>query len=102
MVQLNLATAVAHSRTIVDHLTRQGLRWQRPSDSTVFPRLADMLGCNWEALVDEDHEAATHENERRAGQLMIELGMDFAGANTRPIETSLEEEAEAVPEEATA
>ena len=65
MVQLNLATAVAHSRTIVDHLTRQSLRWQRMADNTVFPRMADMLGVNWEALVDEDHEAALAVERRR-------------------------------------
>ena len=66
MVQLNLATAVAHTGAIVDHLTRQSLRWQRPSDNTVFPRMADMLGVNWEALVEEDHEAALAEERQRA------------------------------------
>ena len=65
MVQLNLATAIAHTGAIVDYLTRQSLRWQRPSDNTAFPRLADMLGCNWEALVDEDHEAALAVERRR-------------------------------------
>lgn len=48
-----------------------------------------MLGVNFDTILDEDHTAAIHEDQVRAGQLVIYLDTDFAGADTAPRECGI-------------
>ncbi len=83
---------------IIINLTIGNLRWQQPSPAAhglprsadcrhVFRRMAEFVRVDFDELVDAHHEAAIHEDQARAGQLLlVELDMDFAGADVAPRE----------------
>lgn len=85
IVEIKHSTTSAGEQALVDCLTRGCLRWQRPHDNAMFPRMAELMGIDFAELLDDDHEDALLEDWERQGWEPSEI---VAGCETVPVEVA--------------